>query len=154
MSIDGSTHGYADSARVSITLRKMQISRQMDCRVKPGNDEELSGCLNRWIGNEASLDGSTNSIVIRGPDPRIHHASKKANLKKNGLPGQARNDEGKRAFSRSRDKAHQQTLSSYAGLTRVSITLPKKQIPDRWIAGSSPAMTKKRNVQPRSSAHE
>jgi hypothetical protein len=32
-------------------------------------------------------------------------------------------------------------MSSYAGLTRVSINLRKKFFQGRWMAGSSPAMT-------------
>jgi hypothetical protein len=35
------TASYAGLTRVSITLRK-SLSKRMDCRVKPGNDEKLT----------------------------------------------------------------------------------------------------------------
>jgi hypothetical protein len=36
-----SISSYAGLTRVSIDLRKMHFSKKMDCRVKPGNDENV-----------------------------------------------------------------------------------------------------------------
>ena len=45
---------YAGSTRVSIDLRK-QPFQMMDCRVKPGNDEESKESLPQFVQAKATL---------------------------------------------------------------------------------------------------
>jgi hypothetical protein len=55
--------------RASIILRKSFVE-EMDCRVKPGNDDPRSAAASLARGSTALY-----SLVMPGLDPGIHHSS-------------------------------------------------------------------------------
>jgi hypothetical protein len=61
--------------RGSIILRKKSFAKKMDCRVEPGNDENLCRDMKRHPGGAYGmrrLDGVTLSHVMPGLVPGIH----------------------------------------------------------------------------------